>query len=180
MGTVAYPIGKVVGLLLDRHSSSKSGTARLRATVGGSVAESLVAFRGVDAWRIESESHVRLSTGSRVHEGRPGQPNTVTALRPSHPPLTIAALFPLRASVWGRASDDFSMQEANVGKSGVEVRLASNDGCARTGRLEIDANTGVIKKMLLDDMAVEVLEVVFQPVDGRFFDPATLQARMLS
>lgn len=118
------PLGRVLGLLLDRHASTEPGQATvIHESDEEGVEESRLFWNNASVWRLERRGGGVVSDGLHEQEwrGRNRQPPHPT--RQAHPAWHFQLVFPLRAHVFGRLGDDYFPSRVEAHDDGVLVAL---------------------------------------------------------
>lgn len=145
------PLGRVLGLLLARHTSSEAGSATLLHFRDGGEAKSIRLFwRSADTWRVEQAGAGSVSDGYHVQEWHGQERGRPTPARPGWPNYWLQLVFPLRGHFWGRIGDDYYPASTSEHPDGVRVDLAGIED-NRTGHLVVDPRQGFIRQMSLQD-----------------------------
>lgn len=139
-------LGRVLGLLLDRHASTEAGQATVVDQHDDEgTEESRIFWHSASVWRVEQGDRGMVSDGRQVQEwlGRKRQP--ATPARKGHAPWHLQLAFPLRAPVFGRLGDDYFPSDVRWHDDGVLVSLAGMED-DRQGHLVVDTDGGFISE----------------------------------
>lgn len=140
----AMPLGRVLGLLLDRHTSTEAGQATVVHRLDDEgTDEHRIFWHHASVWRVEQGDHGMVCDGRQVQEWRGGKRHPPTPARPGHPAWHLQLVFPLRAHVFGRSGDDYFPSEVCSHDKGVLVRLEGTED-DRQGHLLVDPDQGFI------------------------------------
>ncbi len=139
------PLGRVLGLLLDRHASVEPGRAMVVHQSQQTTEEVRLFWHSTDVWRMERRDRGVVSDGAQVQSWRGRIRHPPHAARPGHPEWHFQLVFPLRAPVYGRVGDDYFPVEARSHEDGVLVALRGMDD-DRQGHLLVDPESGFIRE----------------------------------
>jgi hypothetical protein len=170
-----FPLGRVLGLLMDRHASTEAGRATLvhRHDDEGTN-EYRLSWHHASVWRVEQGDHGMVCDGRRVQEWRGRKRHAPTAARPRHPAWHLQLVFPLRAHVFGRLGDDYFPSHVRSHDQGVLVTLQGTED-DRQGHLVVDTDQCFIREasFLNGRRTLHLRDLRQGPLD----DPDTLFAR---
>lgn len=162
------PLGRVLGLLLDRHTSTDAG----RATVvhrhdDEGTEEFRVYWHHASVWRVEQGDYGMVSDGTQLQEWRGRSRQPPTPARQEHPAWQLQLVFPLRAPVFGRLGDDYFPAYARAHDKGVLVGLEGTED-DREGHLVVDPGSGFISEasFLSGRRTLRLLDLQVGPHDG--------------
>lgn len=140
------PLGRVLGVLLDRHTSAEPGQATVIHESDEEGTEEFQLFwHSASVWRMERENGGILSDGRQEQEWRGQRRQTPHPTRPGHPAWHFQLVFPLRAHVFGRSGDDYFPSCVQPHDEGVLVQLQGTED-DRQGHLVVDPAGGFIRE----------------------------------
>lgn len=143
------PLGRVLGVLLDRHASTEPGSATLLHYGGDSDGERVGIFWGsASVWRVEQSGGGSVCDGSRIQEWHGRRRRRPIPARPGWPDWHLQLVFPLRAHIWGRMGDDYYPASTREHPHGVQVDLTGRED-DRIGHIVVDPEHGFIRQMSL-------------------------------
>ena len=161
------PLGRVLGLLLDRHASTEPGQATVVESDEEGVQEIRLFWNNASVWRLERQGGGVVSDGLHEQEwrGRNRQPPHPT--RQTHPAWHFQLVFPLRAHVFGRLGDDYFPSGAEAHDEGVLVALEGTED-DRQGHLVVDSSSGFIREAayLSGRHTLRLTDLQLGPLDG--------------
>lgn len=142
----AMPLGRVLGLLMDRHTSMEAGQATVvHRHEDEGTDEYRLFWHHSSVWRVEQGDYGMVCDGSQVQEWRGRTRHPPTPARPGHPAWHLQLVFPLRAHVFGRLGDDYFPSDVCPHDQGVLVTLEGTEG-DRQGHLVVDTDQGFIRE----------------------------------
>ncbi len=167
------PLGRVLGLLLDRHASTEPGRAVVVYESAEERREEVRVFwHSASVWRVERARTGAVSDGTRVQAWHGDRLLAPRPARPGHPDWFLQLVFPLRAAVLGRTGDDYFPSRTRAHENGVLVELEGTDD-DRRGHLIVDTDGFIHAAAFLDGRwALRLTELAQGPLD----DPASLFA----
>lgn len=140
------PLGRLVGLLLDRHASTVPGQATVvHESDEDGTEECLLFWHSASVWRMERGGGGVLSDGRLVQEWQGRRRLPPHPARPGHPAWHFQLVFPLRAHVFGRVGDDYFPSSVQPHDQGVLVALEGTED-DRRGHLLVDPAEGFIRE----------------------------------
>ena len=142
------PLGRVLGLVLDRHESREAGSAVLVSDGDGGPERVGLSWHSASVWRCELRGGGTVCDGTQVQEWQGAVRSPPHPARPGWPDWNLQLVFPLRAHVWGRMGDDYFPAGTRAHPEGVQVDLLGMEG-ARTGHLVVDPDSGFVREMSL-------------------------------
>jgi hypothetical protein len=140
------PLGRVLGLLLDRHASTEPGQATLvHESDEDGVEQVRLFWHSASVWRMETQHGGVISDGVQVQEWQGSRRHPPRPARKSWPGWHFQLVFPLRAHVFGRLGDDYFPTQTRLHQDAVLVELAGMED-DRTGHLLVDRDDGFIRE----------------------------------
>ena len=140
------PLGRVLGVLLDRHASAGPGQATvIHASDEEGTEECRLFWHSASVWRMERDNGGVLSDGRQEQEWRGQRRQPPHPTRPGHPAWHFQLVFPLRAHVFGRSGDDYFPSRVQPHEEGVLVELEGTED-DRRGHLVVDPAEGFIRE----------------------------------
>jgi hypothetical protein len=132
-------------MLLDRSSSTESGTARLIYDARGEEpVEHRLYWRSAEVWRFENSHGHCICDGASIYANIQGTAASgPVESRRGWPAWHLQLVFPLRAHVWGRLGDDCYLADAAEEGQLLRVTLAGTQD-DRAGSLLVEPSTGYI------------------------------------
>ncbi len=167
------PLGRVVGLLLDRHASTEPGRAVVVYESAEEGREEVRVFwHSASVWRVDRARTGAVSDGTQIQAWQGDRRLAPRPARPGHPDWFLQLVFPLRAPVLGRKGDDYFPSRTRAHESGVLVELEGTDD-DRRGHLIVDTDGFIQEASFLDvRWTLRLTQLAQGPLD----DPASLFA----
>lgn len=162
------PLGRVIGLLMDRHASTEAGRATVFYESDEESAEEVRLFwHSASVWRMEHRGGGLVSNGAQVQEWQGRQRRPPRPVREGWPDYYFQLVFPLRAHVWGRSGDDYFPSQTRRHHDGVLVTLNGTED-DRKGHLLVDPDSGFIREIsfLSGRRTLRLADLQRGPLDG--------------